>query len=91
MSKTNVSASTGKSAYKCENCRKLARDTANEHSVDNSNRKEVLSAEIECTASRTGYTDSLSLQLEAIRANGICTMEMVQSLLVMVSKLSSKV
>jgi hypothetical protein len=31
------------------------------------------------------------MQLEAVRANGICTMEMVQSLVVMVSKLSSEV
>jgi DNA-directed RNA polymerase subunit RPC12/RpoP len=42
---TIVSAFTGKSAYKCENCRKLASNTTNEHSVDNRNRKEALSTE----------------------------------------------
>jgi hypothetical protein len=31
------------------------------------------------------------MQLEAVRANGICTMEMVQSLVLMVSKISSEV
>jgi hypothetical protein len=86
-----VSASIGKSAFKCENCRKLARDTTNRHTVDNSSWKEVLSAEIECTASRTADTDSLNLQLEAVRPNGICTMEMIRSLLVMVFKLRSEV
>jgi hypothetical protein len=59
--------------------------------VDDSNRKEVLSAEIECAASRNGDTDSFRLKLQAIRANGICTMEMVRSVLVKVSKLSSEV
>jgi hypothetical protein len=44
VSETNVSASTGKSACKCENCTKLARDSTNKHSIDNINRKEVLSA-----------------------------------------------
>jgi hypothetical protein len=90
VSEINVSVSTGKFSFKCENCKKLASDTPHEHSVDNSNRKEVLSAESECVVSRTGDTDSLNLQLEAIRANGICTMEMVRSLLVMVSKLSEE-
>jgi hypothetical protein len=46
---------------------------------------------IQCTASRIGDNDSLNVQLEAVRANGICTMEMVQSLVVMVSKLNSEV
>jgi hypothetical protein len=91
VSETNVSASTGTSAYKCENCKKLARDTTNEYFVGNNNRKEVLSAEIECTASRIGDTDSLSVQLEAVRANGMYTMEMVWSLHVMASKLSREV
>jgi hypothetical protein len=51
----------------------------------------LLSSEIECTASRIGDTDSLSLQLEAVRANVVFTMEMIGSLLIMVSKLSSEV
>jgi hypothetical protein len=85
---TNVSASTGKSTYKCDSCKKLMGDTANEHSIARSNQKEGLPTEIQCSASRIGdNNNSLRAQLEAVRANGICTM----SLVVMVSKLSSEV
>lgn len=35
--------------------------------------------------------DSLSVQLEAVLVNGICTMQMVKSLVRMVSKLASEV
>jgi 5,10-methylenetetrahydrofolate reductase len=64
----------------------------NEHSIAKSNQKEGLPTEIQCSATRIGdNNNSLSAQLEAIRANGICTMEMIQSLVVMVSKLSSEV
>jgi hypothetical protein len=91
VSESNVIASTGKSAYKCENCKKQASDSTNEQSVNISNQKEVLSEEAECIVLYAGDTDSLSLQLEAIRANGICTMEMVQSLIVTVSELGSEV
>jgi hypothetical protein len=67
-------------------------DTANEHPIARSNQKEELPTEIQCSASRIGDNDdSLSAQLEAVRVNGICTMELVQSLVVMVSKLSSEV
>jgi hypothetical protein len=40
VEESNVNASTGKSTYKCDSCRKLAGDTANEGSVANSNQKE---------------------------------------------------
>jgi hypothetical protein len=63
---TNVSASTGKSAYKCDSCKQIMGDTANEHSVAKSNQKETLSTEIRCTALRIGDNDSLSMQLEAV-------------------------
>jgi hypothetical protein len=87
-----VSASTSKSTYKCDRCKKLTGDTANEHSILRSNQKEGLPTEIQCSASSIWeYNDSLSAQLEAVRANGICMMELVQSLVVMVSKLSSEV
>jgi hypothetical protein len=87
-----VTASTVKSTYKCDSCKKLTGDTANKHSIARSNQKEGLPTEIQCSASRIGdNNDSLSTQLEAVRANGICTMEIVQSLVVMVSKLSSEV
>jgi hypothetical protein len=90
VSETYVSASTGKSALKCNNCKKLTVDTVNEHSIAKSNPKETLSTEIQCTASRI-KDDSLSAKQEAVHANGICTMEMVQSLVVMVSKFSSEI
>jgi hypothetical protein len=64
-------------------------DTANEHSISRSNQKEALSMEIECTASRIG-DNFINLQLEAVLLNGICTMEMVKFLVVMVSKSSSE-
>jgi hypothetical protein len=34
---------------------------------------------------------SLSVQLESVRANGVCTVQMVQSSIVIVTKLSSEV
>jgi hypothetical protein len=67
-------------------------DTTNKHSIARNNQKEGLHTEIQCSALRIGdNNDSLSVQLEAVHTNGICTMEMVQSLVVMVSKLSSEV
>jgi hypothetical protein len=63
----------------------------NEHSLAKSNQKEALSAETECTASHIGDNNSLIEQLGAVRLNGICTMNMVKSLVAMVSKLSSEV
>jgi hypothetical protein len=86
-----VSASTGKSTYKCDSCKELTGDTANEHSIAKSNQKKGLSTEIQCSASRIEDNNSLSVQLEAVSTNGTCTMEMVPSLDVMVSKLSSEV
>jgi hypothetical protein len=38
-----------------------------------------------------GDNDSLIARLEVVRTKNICTMELVQSLVVMVSKLSSEV
>jgi hypothetical protein len=66
--------------------------TANEQSILRSNQKNGLPTEIQCSSLSIGdNNDSLDVQLEAVRANGICPMEMVQSLVVMVSKLSSEV
>jgi hypothetical protein len=76
---TNVSASTGKSTYKCDRYKKLTGDTANEHSVARSSRKPT---ESQCSASGIGDNDSLRAQLEAVHENGICTMETIQSLVV---------
>ncbi|XP_023703785.1 uncharacterized protein LOC111862535 [Cryptotermes secundus] len=86
-----VSATTGKSSYKCDNCNKLTGDAANELSFCNKNQKEAITAELQCTASCIGDKNSLSVQLETLRTNGICTMEMVQSIIVMLSNLSSEV
>jgi hypothetical protein len=72
-----VSSSTDKSTHRCDSCRKLTGYTTNEPSIANSNQKEALSTEIECTASRNGDNDSLSVLLEAVSVNGVCTMEMV--------------
>ena len=44
-----------------------------------------------CCSQIWGDADPLSVQLKAIRANGVCTMEMVQSMVVMLSNLSSEV
>jgi DNA-directed RNA polymerase subunit RPC12/RpoP len=68
---TIVNASTGKSAYKCDSCKKLTGD-----SFSKSNQNEAISAELQCTASCIADKVSLSAQLETVRANGICTMEM---------------
>jgi hypothetical protein len=68
-----MTASTSKSAYKSDNCKKLMADAVNEHSIEKSNRKVTLSTETECAASRFGDKDSLSAQLETVSFNGICT------------------
>jgi hypothetical protein len=84
VTETNACASTGKSAYKRDGCKRLTEegegDTANEHSIAKSKQKEALSSETESTASRSGDNDSLSLQLEAVHVNGIRTIEMVKLL-----------
>jgi hypothetical protein len=82
---TIVNASTSKSAYKCDSCKKLTVD-----SFSKSNQNEAISAELQCTASCIADKVSLSSQLETVCANGICTMEMVQSMVAMVSKHSSE-
>jgi hypothetical protein len=68
-----------------------SQDTINEHSIAKSNQKKGLSIDIQSSASRIGDIDSLSVQLEVVHANGICIVEMVQPLVVMVSKLRSEV
>ncbi|PNF19828.1 hypothetical protein B7P43_G12505 [Cryptotermes secundus] len=87
----SVSATTGKSSYKCANCIKQTGDAADEHSFCNSNQKDAFTTDLLCSASCNGDKDSLSVQLEALRTNGICTMEMVHSIVVMLSNLSSEV
>jgi hypothetical protein len=47
VTETNVNASTGKSTYKCDSCKKLTEDTTNEHSIARSNQKEELPTEIQ--------------------------------------------
>jgi hypothetical protein len=54
-----------------------------------SNQEEALSTQNQRTAWLIWDNDSA--QLESVRANGICTMEMVQSLVVIVSKLTNEV
>ncbi|PNF33519.1 hypothetical protein B7P43_G17640, partial [Cryptotermes secundus] len=87
----SVSATTGKSSYKCDTCNKLTGGAANELSFCNKNQKEAITAALQCTASCIGDKDSLSVQLETLRTNTICTVEMVQSIVVMLSNLSSEV
>jgi hypothetical protein len=86
-----VSASTGKSSYTCDSCKRRTGDATNEHSFYKSNQNEALSTETECTAPSIGDKDSLSVRLEAVRLNDICTMELVKSLIIIVSELSSEV
>jgi hypothetical protein len=47
--------------------------------------------EIQCSAPLIGDNDSFSVQLEAVRVNGIRTMQTVKSLVTIVPKLSSEV
>jgi hypothetical protein len=61
-----VISSADKSAYKCDSCKKLSGDAANVHSFSNSNQKEALSTETQCTASCIGDKVSLCVQLEAV-------------------------
>jgi hypothetical protein len=82
---------TDKSTYKCDSCKKFTGDTTNEHYIAKSNQKEASSTKSVHSASRISGNDSLSMQLEPVCVNGISTMEMVKSLVVMVPKLSSEV
>jgi hypothetical protein len=56
---------------------KLTGDAADEHTSCTSNQKEAISAELQSSTSCVGDKDSLSVQLETVRTNDICTMEMV--------------
>jgi hypothetical protein len=71
----NMISSVGKSTYKCDSCKKLLGDAANEHSLSSGKKKDALSTESQCTASCRGDKDSLIVQLEAVHANGISTKE----------------
>jgi hypothetical protein len=53
------------------------------------NEEGALATEIGCSAARTG-DDPQSVQLEAVRVNGLCSMEMVKSLDEMIPNLSSE-
>jgi regulator of replication initiation timing len=86
-----VCSSTGKSAYKCDNCKKLTGLAENEHSLAIGNEKESLTTELQGKVSGIMDKVALSVQLDTVSANGICTMEMVQSLIKMVSKLCDEV
>jgi hypothetical protein len=88
VSESNVSSSTGKSAYKCDSCKKL---TGHEHSLSISDEKEYLTSELQGNDSFTKDKVALRVQLVAVSANGICIMEMVQSLLKMLSKFCDEV
>jgi hypothetical protein len=70
-------------------CKKLKTDTAKDHSNAISNLPEGLPSHV--SATNIGDHNSLSVQPQAIRANGICTMEMVRSLVDIVSTFSSEV
>jgi hypothetical protein len=89
VTELNGSASTGKSTYRCDSCKKLKTDAAKDHSNTMSDLPGGLSTHGSPTNS--GDYNSLNVQLQAIRANGICTMEMVRSLVDIVSTLSSEV
>jgi hypothetical protein len=62
-----------------------------EQSLVKSNTDKILSSGTDCSASPVRDNDSLSQQLEAVRLTGVCTMEMVKSLIDMVTKLSCEV
>jgi hypothetical protein len=55
------------------------------------NTKKALFTGLDCSVSPVSDKDSLNGQLEAVRLNGVCTKEMVKSLLEMVTKLSLEV
>jgi hypothetical protein len=68
MSECNVDADTGKSTYACDSC-VSSKEPAKVNNV------ESLS---ESSASPVRYNNSLSVQIEAVRLNGVSTMEMVR-------------
>jgi hypothetical protein len=70
----------------CNNC-----ITGNEQSRAENNTKKELSSGMDRSASPVRDNCSLNGQLEALRLNGVCIMEMVQSLMEMVTKLSCEV
>jgi hypothetical protein len=89
---TSVSASTGKSTYKCDSCKKLTGIPQMSIPLLGVIRRKNYPQRFSVLLRGLGIMMIiLRLQLEAVRENGICCMELVQSLVVMVSKLSCEV
>jgi hypothetical protein len=70
-------------------CKKSTGETANGHPLAVSD-EDTSSSETR-SASNIGENDFLRAQLEAVRENGLCTMQMVKSLVELVTVLSSEV
>jgi hypothetical protein len=86
VSECNVDASTGKSSFMCDSC-----VIGSDRALVINNTKKALSTGMDRPVSPVSDKDFLNGQLEAVRLNGVCTMEMVKSLLEMVTKLSLEV
>jgi hypothetical protein len=87
----NVSATSGKCAYVCNSRKALTPDSTNGLVNASSNHLERLPTEVHHPDPCIEARDSFSAQLKAVRFNDICTLELVQSLVVMVTKLGCEV
>jgi hypothetical protein len=76
---------TGKSAFKCDACDKTL-DCSSP-----SKPPESLSYEVDMSRASASPVSSVNTQLEAVPLNGQCTMQLIQSLVDMVRKLTEEV
>ncbi|PNF34168.1 hypothetical protein B7P43_G18098 [Cryptotermes secundus] len=85
ISECDVDTATSKSSFTCDNC-----VIGKEQSLVKYNTN-MISSGMECSASPAEDNGSLSRQLEAVRLNGECTMQMEKSLMDMVTKFRCEV
>ena len=97
-------ASSGKSTYQCEACAKLYHSTRNDMTPASEHRsasddafckadgvREVVSPEVELLLPEFSSRETLSVQLETVRLNGVTSMGMIENLVSVVSRLAKEV
>jgi hypothetical protein len=70
---------------------KIIRVATNDHTLIKNKQKEVVSSDVECISFSITNHHSATVQPEAICLNGMCMIEMMTSLVGMVTKLGSEV
>jgi hypothetical protein len=87
-----TASATGKSVFTCDSCSNSL-GPGNDKTPVESLQLQHPSSEgaLSCSSSHSEYVSSVSSQLEAVRVNGQGTIELIQTLLDMVTKLTNEV